>query len=314
LADFAKYLKEAREAAGLNQLELAEQVGLTGSYISVLESRRKPPPSDPVLKRMAKALGKPEQELLEVAHLDRTPEDIRKKIRALDRRLSMERKVTHSLLNDILPGSLWHFGRVRGYPEYGLEKLRLDAKKKRILTKVIRRIGHLTARDDFEEESRLVIDTLPAEDRSVLAEVLPELVRDLPQDSGLREDGKAESAISLPLLNRPPREGAKAATEQKTGVAVVAADHHPGRYFLKATDDDMSPRVEPGDLLLVAPDLAPADGALAVVRIGKRVTVREVHAAKQGILLVAANPKVRTSSAPESAVLGVITELRRSLA
>jgi len=313
VTDFATYLKEAREAAGLNQSELAEQVGLTGSYISVLESRRKPPPSDPVLKRMATALGKPERELLEVAHLDRTPDDIRKKIRALDRRLSLERKVTSSLLNQLLPSSLWHFGRVPGHPEYGLEKLRLDGKRRRILTKVIRRIGHLTTRDDFEEESRLVIETLPAEERSVLAEVLPELVRDPPRVPET-ETRTAGVPLLLPLLTAPPRKSAQSTPDPRAQIAVAAEDHHPDRYFLTAGDDDMRPRIEHGDLVLVAPDLTPDDGALAVVRIGKRTTVREVHATREGLLLVAANPAIRTTKAKADALRGVVLEIRRRLA
>jgi transcriptional regulator with XRE-family HTH domain len=312
VADFAQYLKEAREAAGLNQSELADEVGLTGSYISVLESRRKPPPSDKVLKRMAKALRKPERELLEVAHLDRTPDDIRKKIRALDRRLSVERKVTSTLLNDLLPSSLWHFGRVKGYPEYGLEKLRLDKRKKRILAKVIRRIGHLTSRGDFLEESRRVIDTLPAEDRAVLAEVLPELVRDIPEGATTEPAAGSPGAdLSLPVLSRPPRKGARA-TPRATGTQpVLPDDHGPRRYFLTAADEDMSPRVEPGDLLLVAPDRRPEDGSLAVVRVGKRLTVREVHEARDDYLLVAASPAIKTTRAAASALVGVVLEIRR---
>ncbi len=315
MADFAKYLKEAREAAGLNQSELAEEVGLTGSYISVLESRRKPPPSDQVLKRMAKALGRPVKELLEVAHLDRTPEDIRRKIRALDRRLAIERKVTSSLLGELLPSSLWHFGRVHGYPEYGLEKLRLDARKKRILTKVIRRIGHLATRDDFEEESRLVIRTLPAEDRSVLAEVLPELVRDIPgaeiSDPDPRGSVPEAQHPSLPVLSRPPRDGRRTKPRPLAAIPVAEKDRRPGRYFLTADDEDMTPRIRPDDLLLVAPDLMPEDGSLAVVRIGKRITVREVHAAKEGFLLVAANPAISTARVDPEALCGVILEVRR---
>lgn len=320
MADFAKYLREAREAAGLNQSELADEVGLTGSYISVLESRRKPPPSDQVLKRMAKALGKPERELLEVAHLDRTPDDIRKKIRALDRRLSMERKVTSSLLKDLLPSSLWHFGRVMGYPEYGLEKLRLDAKKKRVLTKVIRRIGHLTTRADFEEESRLVIATLPAEDRSVLAEVLPELVRDLPgtvsPEAGIPAPPSPRPAPptpSLPLLPAPPTGDAGSWPSPRESIPVSPEDQRPARYFLKAEDEDMSPRIEPGDLLLVAPDGSLEDGSLALVRLEGRVTVREIHAAKEDFLLVAANPAIPTARAGRAAICGRILETRRRI-
>ena len=325
MADFAQYLKEAREAAGLNQSELAEEVGLTGSYISVLESRRKPPPSDQVLKRMAKALGKPERELLEVAHLDRTPDDIRKKIRALDRRLSMERKVTSSLLNDLLPSSLWHFGRVRGFPEYGLEKLRLDSKKKRVLTKVLSRIGHLTTRDDFEEESRLVIATLPAEDRAVLAEVLPELVRPEATHPDAVRDGPAAAgpaapeaiatspAPTLPLLSRPPRPDAASTPDPIARIPVAAEQAGARRYFIAASNDDMSPRVEPGDLLLIDPERSPDDGNLALVRLGRGVTVREFHAAGEDLLLIAANPSIKTAKAGAESLCGVVLELRRRL-
>ena len=70
MTDFATYLKRKRESAGLTQVELAGKVGLTGSYISILESRKKPPPSDTVLKRLARALEVGEDEILEVAHLD----------------------------------------------------------------------------------------------------------------------------------------------------------------------------------------------------------------------------------------------------
>ncbi len=311
MKDFATYLKEAREEAGLNQSELAGAVGLTGSYISVLESRRKPPPSDPVLRRLARALGRPEDEILEVAHLDRTPEDIRKKIRALDRHLTIERKLTRGLLSDILPSSLWHFWQVRGYQEAGLEKVRLDARKKRILRKVLNRIGHLTARADFEEESRLVIETLPAEDRAVLAEVLPELVRGLPDAEPGPARNAAPAAATLPLY-RVPRSGkSQSARAALAKVAVAPEDAVTGRYFLKTPDSDMSPRVEEGDLLLVDPAAPPTDGALALVRIDKRVTVREIHAAKQGYLLVAAN--AATAKAGKKGVLGLIIEIRRRL-
>jgi len=178
LTDFADYLRDARKRAGLNQIELAERVGLTGSYISVLESRKKPPPSDKVLSRLARALDVPEGDMIEVAHLDKSPDDIRDRIKALDRRLRIERKVTKQLITGLLPSSLWHFGRVEGFHESAIEKLRLDPGKRRVLRKVLAKLKNLTSRDDFEEQSKIVIEALPAGDRSVLARVLPELVRD----------------------------------------------------------------------------------------------------------------------------------------
>jgi SOS-response transcriptional repressor LexA len=73
----------------------------------------------------------------------------------------------------------------------------------------------------------------------------------------------------------------------------------------------MLPRIEEGDLLLVDPDAKPSPGSLALVRIGGRITVRQVLAGKRGHLLVAANPKV--APAEEGDLLGVVSEVRRRL-
>ncbi|MHC4470298.1 MAG: helix-turn-helix domain-containing protein [Planctomycetota bacterium] len=310
MSDFADFLKEARERAGLTQTELAEKAGLTGSYISILESRKKPPPSDPVLKRLARALRVAESKLLEVAHLDRSPEDIRKKIRALDRHLRLEKRLTRKLLTDILPSSLWHFWRVRGFQEYGLEKVRLDGKRLRILKKVLRRIGHLTSREDFVEESRLVIQSLPVEERSVLAEVLPELVLDAPEEE---RSETPPPTRDVPVLAEPPGPGRRSARKVLEALPVAAPDDRPAAYFLRAPDADMAPRVEEGDLLLVDPESEPEPGSVAVVTVEGRTTVRQVLAGKKGPLLVALNPKVPPREGKRSDLLGVIVEIRRRL-
>jgi transcriptional regulator with XRE-family HTH domain len=272
MSDFASYLREKRNAAGLNQSELAERIGLTGSYISVLESRKKPPPSDAVLKRMAKALGVDEEEIVEVAHLDRSPDDIRDRIRALDRRLKIERKVTKHLITGLLPSSLWHFGRVEGFHESAIEKLRLDPGKRRVLRKVLGKLTNLTSRDDFEEQSKIVIEALPAGDRSVLAEVLPELVRD----------------------------------------PAPAVD--PGAAVFTMNDDAMRPRVEKGDELIVDRKRRPSPGDLALVRIGKRRTVRQLAKRGRGFLFVATSGDAEPLEGRKADVLGVVVELRRRLA
>jgi transcriptional regulator with XRE-family HTH domain len=270
MADFAEYLKTARERAGLNQVELAERVGLTGSYISVLESRKKPPPSDKVVRRLAHALGVPEEEILEVAHLDRSPEDIRRKIRALDRHLALERKVTKRLLTDLLPSSLWHFGRIAGFHEAAVEKLRLDGKKKRVLRRVLAKLSPLSSHDDFLAESRIVIEALPVEERTLLAEVLPEL--DLPPEPAAAE-----------------------------------------RFPFVAADDDMLPRIERGDELLIDPAAPPEPGRLVLVTIGRRKTVRQVVKSAGGLLFVAANPKAPPVEGDAGDVHGVVVEMRRPL-
>lgn len=80
---FATLLKEARAKAGLNQMELAQRIGLTGSYISILEAGKKPPPTDKALKKMAQVLGLDAKYFLGVAHLERTPADIKETVQQL---------------------------------------------------------------------------------------------------------------------------------------------------------------------------------------------------------------------------------------
>ena len=62
---FGKMLREFREAKGLTQVEVAKKAGVTQPYIAKLESGDKKNPSLAILKRLAKALGVPVEELVE---------------------------------------------------------------------------------------------------------------------------------------------------------------------------------------------------------------------------------------------------------
>ena len=93
---FAQMLRASREKAGLKQSDLAEKVGVTGPYISLLESGKRPPPADSVTLQIERALALPPKTLLRLAHIARTPEDIRR-VTDLDRlyaegRLAEDRK------------------------------------------------------------------------------------------------------------------------------------------------------------------------------------------------------------------------------
>lgn len=54
-----RLLRQCRTAAGLSQEQLAKNAGVTGEYISMLESGKKGSPSIRVLEHLAKALGVP---------------------------------------------------------------------------------------------------------------------------------------------------------------------------------------------------------------------------------------------------------------
>ena len=78
LPNFARVLRFYRRKAGLKQSELADKVGVTGPYISLLESGKRPPPTDEVTRRIETTLGIAAETLLQLAHISRTPEDIRR--------------------------------------------------------------------------------------------------------------------------------------------------------------------------------------------------------------------------------------------
>lgn len=74
---FAQALKTFRKKAGLKQTELAEKVGVTGSYVCLLEVGRRQPPTDAVALAMERALGLAPKTLVRLAHFARTPADVR---------------------------------------------------------------------------------------------------------------------------------------------------------------------------------------------------------------------------------------------
>ena len=77
MSTFAELLRRKRLDVGLQQAELAGKVGVTASYVSLLECGKRPSPSDEVTRSIERALGLAPNELVRLAHLERTPSDIR---------------------------------------------------------------------------------------------------------------------------------------------------------------------------------------------------------------------------------------------
>lgn len=72
-------LRERRESKGLTQDAVAAQVGISKPYLSNLETgRAKNPPADAKLIALETALGFESGQLIRLAHLARTPLDVRK--------------------------------------------------------------------------------------------------------------------------------------------------------------------------------------------------------------------------------------------
>ena len=72
--EFGAGLRDRREQAGLSQRELADKVKVNHTYISKIENRVLPPPSEKVILRLAEVLNADKDELMILA--GKIPSDI----------------------------------------------------------------------------------------------------------------------------------------------------------------------------------------------------------------------------------------------
>lgn len=260
MEDFATLLVVARERLGLTQAQLAISAGLTPSYVCLLENRKKPPPSDTVCERLATVLGIPARDLLDVAHLQRSPTTVQRHVRALRGKLSREQRSRHRLLESLLPSFLLE--TPTNWIEGAVEWLGGGAARSRRLKKVLAALGrrHL---DRATAVSRLV-DELPERDRLLLLEALPRLLS--------KRDRRDVPAAPPDLYYAlPPPDGSPRAP-------FLLAWTDPG-----ATDGEL----RDGDHLLVDPGLEASVGDLVVLRgPDGAATARRLIAAGKGFTLV----------------------------
>lgn len=71
---FGQRIKRLREKNGITQGALAEGCGISGGYLSRVESGEHDPPAETVIRTMAAMLGAPVDELLALA--GRVPSDV----------------------------------------------------------------------------------------------------------------------------------------------------------------------------------------------------------------------------------------------
>lgn len=175
---FAAYLREARERSGLTQAALAEQCHLTGSYISLLESGKKPAPSDRVVRRLAAALSLDEKEALHRAHLDRAPDELRRSVELLHRQAALEKQMRERTAEALFPTSLWLL-QPASLP-HRVGEHRPQSIGASIVEVIDRLLGLARSSPDlptFESRTREVLASLPEEERRRVIEAGPGLVQ-----------------------------------------------------------------------------------------------------------------------------------------
>lgn len=82
-------IRTAREARGWTLQTLAERVGCTRSYLSLIERGHRAPPGDDLLRAVEGALDLTPGELIRAAHLERLPPDMRRHAADQERRAAL---------------------------------------------------------------------------------------------------------------------------------------------------------------------------------------------------------------------------------
>jgi len=93
-------IRGRREELGLTQDEMALKAQISKPYLSNIETgRAKNPPSDAVLKALERAAKLPPGQLTRIAHLTRTPSDVREEHELLEAEVQHLRAVLKELLS-----------------------------------------------------------------------------------------------------------------------------------------------------------------------------------------------------------------------
>ncbi len=94
-----KIIRDRREELGLTQDELAPRAGISKPYLSNIETGRvKNPPTDGVLRSLERVMGFKPGQLTRLAHLERTPLDVRQRHEQLQAQLGKLRGALGELI------------------------------------------------------------------------------------------------------------------------------------------------------------------------------------------------------------------------
>lgn len=270
---FADALKEARQEAGLSQAALARRAGLTGSYISVLESRRRPPPSPRVIRSLCRVLGIDATPLLEAGALERSPPTVRKRLE----RMNKERGRVQKTRDNLLTTTLFHLSRRPRVVEPMAGFLDLPPDQLALLGRMLGRVRRVRNLDEAESRAETILEDASSEERDALARVLPRALGGEGEEQIDDTPMPDEPPILEPVVEAPPAPTTApvhpdlARTPGKPRAPVdrrpVARDSwHEELFFWRVSGDDAHPRFEAGDLVLVDPRREPAEGDVVVLR------------------------------------------------
>lgn len=311
---FADALKEARKAAGLSQAALARRAGLTGSYISVLESRRRPPPSPRIVRSLCRVLGIDAAPLLEAAALERSPPTVRRRVE----RMRAERGRVQKTRDNLLTTTLFHLSRRPRVVEPMAEFLDLPAGQQALLGRLLGRVRRVRSLDEAESRAGTLLEDATPEERDALVRVLPRALgggEGRPPSTEAPPANTPEVRAPEPARSAPVHEDLARSRDEIARREVATDAWHEDLFFWKVAGDEAHPRFEAGDLVLVDPRREPAEGDVVVLPHDGRDHVGTLLRRGDEIQVVFPRPEVPPIRLEASRFrpAGVVVRLERDL-
>jgi transcriptional regulator with XRE-family HTH domain len=276
---FPAALKRARGKSDLSQKELARRVGLTGSYISQLESGARRPPRPAVVKKLCRAMGVREARMQELAALERSPAGIRQRIEKMDKERGLVRRSRDRLLST----TLFHMARRPGIVDPIGSFVDLSPPMRLLIGRLTDRHRAVGSLKEAEENAEDLLQEATAKDRNLLARVLPGVLAGPPPETETAGPSARQVAVY-----RDSRRTEESVDNLQVDARLGSAE----AFLLRVENDEAHPRVEAGDLLLLDPNLDPHGGDLVVVSRESRDHVRTWHAQGGGIRLDGMRPEI----------------------
>ena len=293
---FPAALKRARTRAGLSQKKLAAQVGLTGSYISQLESGARRPPRQAVVRKLAQALETPEARLQELAALERSPPGVRKRLEKMSKEQGLVRRTRDRLLST----TLFHMARRPRIVDPMGHFVDLPPDVRLLVGRLTDRHRSVQSLEEAEAHAEDLLAEVSPKERDLLARVLPGvLATETPTT-----DGPGPAVRRVPVFADARRQG-----EPVDAIEVDARLGSDEAFFLRAEGDEAHPRVEAGDLLLLDPGAEPRGGDIVVVRHEDRDQVRTWHRQGGAVRLDGLRPEQRPIRLAPDAFEGLVVLL-----
>lgn len=306
---FAAALRRARETAGLSQKALAARIGMTGSYISQLESGARRPPRPKVVARICKALGIPERRLQDAAALERAPPPIRKRLE----RMARERGQVRRNRDRLLSTTLFHMARRPLVIDPMAAFVDLPPEQRLLLGRLVGRAREVQSVEEAERRSDDLLAETSAQERDLLARALPGVLAKASPGETAGAPAPAEAAQPA-ARDVPVYLDTTGESEPVDRVLLDARIGGESCYFLRVDSDEAHPRVEAGDLLLIDQGRKPRRGDTVVFREGGREHIRTYHRQGGRVRLDAARPDLPPLRLDETQVqLHVVILLVRAL-